>query len=991
MAYDGSLVFDSSMDSSGFQRDANKFSDIVKGIGVFKILSAGVQMVASSVDAAVARVDTLNKFPQMMEKMGFTADQADASINKLSDGIQGLPTTLNSIVSFTQQTASMTKDLEGATDTALALNNALYASGAASEDASRAQVQYTQMLAKGTVDMQSWRTLQETMPYALQKTAEAFGFAGSSAQNDFYKALQSGEITFSQFNAKLIELNAGTGGFAELAKTATGGITTAWTNMQTYVVRGTANIITSIDKGLSQTKFKSIETVIISLGKNFKGALDIAADGFELVAENAESVALVVGVAVGATGTYKIATLAVIPAVKAYSLASKEASAAVWLLQSGETAATVSSAGLTIGQSVLAATTGVLTGKIGLATAAQLIWNTAMATNPIGAVVVATAALVAGVALLSLAFNKESEESKQLSASIKSLKKEHEALSDTIKDSAAAYDENVNGIKNQAAASEALYKKVYELAHAEDESAAGKAKLKLAVDAFNESAGKQLLTYNETTGVVDGLNKSTEDYIKNLKTSAKAESDRKRLVELYDQQAEAANGLAQAKTDLLAVEQAGDKYTTATGYGRTYEVETQKYKNAKANVESYSETLGTLDAQIESFSESAADAYGELSASTAEADALLTELAAKYGVTTDEINASVAASGLSLNEWATAQEDAVKRQEDALSTYTDAVTNMHSKIKTSGEISVAQMNANLEHNTAVTAKWADNLQALAARGLDDGLLRELQEAGPESAALVNSLVKGTDAEIAKLNDNLASAGEAGIDAWMKAFNIQTDKNPGTTVVEDTAKGISSSTALTDASKKMVTDAKTTAMTQVTSSNFPGVGRQISEGIAGGIRAGQSSITSAMESVISAAIAAGKKKAEIHSPARLPYREIGKPFMQGIALAVEDGKDDVVDGIVDTIGAMEKAGSTMLQITPNAKIAGIVAQMQASIAANQSGLTLAAAMPASSGGVVGTGGAGVYLEQNIYAPQAPTPAEMTQEGLAFVAQAEWLLP
>ena len=38
MAYDGTLKFDTSMDTSGFQKDANKFGEVVKGLGVFKIL-----------------------------------------------------------------------------------------------------------------------------------------------------------------------------------------------------------------------------------------------------------------------------------------------------------------------------------------------------------------------------------------------------------------------------------------------------------------------------------------------------------------------------------------------------------------------------------------------------------------------------------------------------------------------------------------------------------------------------------------------------------------------------------------------------------------------------------------------------------------------------------------------------------------------------------------------------------------------------------------
>src|SRR5690625_5270729 len=144
----------------------------------------------------------------------------------------------------------MTVDLYGAVDTTLTLNNAFLASGASTADAERGLQQYVQMLSKGEVDLQSWRTLQETMPFALRKTAEAFGFTGESATNDFYDALKSGEITMDEFNAKLIELDQAQGGFAETAQTSSAGIKTAMTNMSTWFVMGVADILESIDEAM---------------------------------------------------------------------------------------------------------------------------------------------------------------------------------------------------------------------------------------------------------------------------------------------------------------------------------------------------------------------------------------------------------------------------------------------------------------------------------------------------------------------------------------------------------------------------------------------------------------------------------------------------------------------------------------------------------------------------------------------------------------------
>jgi len=251
------------------RRAATGVRQIVTALGLVSAASKAINMVSNALDGAIERYDTLNNFPRVMQQIGFDAQNSEKAIQRLSDGIQGLPTTLDSVAKTTQRIAVMTGDLDGAVETTLALNNAFIASGASQADAARGLEQYVQMLAKGEVDLQSWRTLQETMGVALNDVAKAFGFAGKSAQNDLYEALKSGEITFDEFNSKLIELSNETGGFADRALTASGGIRTAFTNMRTAVVRGVTEIIGAIDEVLKDTPFESIENIIKNIGDAF--------------------------------------------------------------------------------------------------------------------------------------------------------------------------------------------------------------------------------------------------------------------------------------------------------------------------------------------------------------------------------------------------------------------------------------------------------------------------------------------------------------------------------------------------------------------------------------------------------------------------------------------------------------------------------------------------------------------------------------------------
>ena len=292
--------------SGGIGNFMSGLGKIAGAIGITKLVSAGFDAIKNSVGDAVDRVDTLNRFPKMMEAMGFSSQEAESSVQKLTDGIQGLPTTLDSVVSTAQGIAILTGDLDGATETTLALNNAFLASGSSSADAERGLTQYVQMLSRGEVDMQSWRTLQETMGVALNDTAKAFGFAGESAQTDLYDALQDGTITFDEFNDKIIELDQGVGGFAERALIGSEGIKTSMQNIKTAITTGVANAIQSVNDAMEANGFGSIsdnlDKVKVKVQEAFASMVDGITVFVNFVAENLGMIQIL-GVAIGILAT----------------------------------------------------------------------------------------------------------------------------------------------------------------------------------------------------------------------------------------------------------------------------------------------------------------------------------------------------------------------------------------------------------------------------------------------------------------------------------------------------------------------------------------------------------------------------------------------------------------------------------------------------------------------------------------------------------------
>jgi tape measure domain-containing protein len=213
------------------------------------VFSKVTSVVTSSLGSAVDRVDQMNNFPKVMKNLGYSATDAAASIKKISDALDGLPTTSSAMTGMVQQLAPLTSNLDEATDIALAFNNAMLAGGASTMEQENALTQYTQMLSAGKVDMQAWRSIQAAMPGQLNQVAEAMLGAGKNS-NDLYEAMKNGSISFDDFNKKVMELNQNGFGkyasFAQQAKDATQGIGTAMENVQNRVAKAVQKVIDAV-------------------------------------------------------------------------------------------------------------------------------------------------------------------------------------------------------------------------------------------------------------------------------------------------------------------------------------------------------------------------------------------------------------------------------------------------------------------------------------------------------------------------------------------------------------------------------------------------------------------------------------------------------------------------------------------------------------------------------------------------------------------------
>nr|DAF69266.1 MAG TPA: tail tape measure [Caudoviricetes sp.] len=376
----------------------NAFSGISGAVSVAagNLISAGIHkafdMINNSVDGAIRRVDILNNFPKVMSNLGISADDSKKAITRMADALRGLPTSLDSAAASVQRLTSKNGDVGKSTEMFLALNNAILAGGAPMDIQATAIEQISQAYAKGKPDMMEWRALQSAMPAQLKQIAQAF-FQNGSAIDEYLKkaeeyakknpmsstgkelvdqltavkngtgdmttalgtAMRTGIVSMDDFMNTLTKMNKegvnGFQSFEQQARNSTGGIQTAIENSKTAVVRGIAKIIEAFGSG-------SLAETVSGLGSGFEKALDSVAGLIKFVKDNS-AVFTVIAVGVGVfTG-----------AVVAYNTA-------VWLASAASKAWTVATQ---------------------IATGVQWLFNAALNANPLTLLVVAIAAVVAGI------------------------------------------------------------------------------------------------------------------------------------------------------------------------------------------------------------------------------------------------------------------------------------------------------------------------------------------------------------------------------------------------------------------------------------------------------------------------------------------------------------------------------------------------------------------------------------------------------------------
>lgn len=659
-------------------------------VGIFSsVTTKAMDEIGAHVGSAVSRLDTMKNYPTVMQSLGYSAEDSQASIDKMSDRLSTLPTTLNGMVGNVQMLTSTIGDLGKATDVGLALNDMFLAAGASSDSAALALTQYNQMLATGKVDMQSWNSVVQTAPGQVDQLAKSL-LGASAGQSDLYQALKDGTVSMSDLNDAVVRLDREGGqgfeSFQKQAESATGGIQTAAENMSNAVTKGIAGVMDAVGRDTIAGIFNDIKGGINGISAD---AADIAAKvtpGLKATWNVVKDLAgdlkplapLFAGAVTAGLGFKAVSTVFNAVSVDMKSIGSMALGASEHLLSLGANMSGPLAEGALNGATGLSSMASVLSGPWGIAIAAGATGLTLLIGHLIEVEqrqkaltdsVSAFSDVTAGAAGLESYSGSIADIGK--SAELAGF--DVEGFTETMNTHTGTMRSNIEAAQSSIATWQTVQTTIDDLAGKTSLTSEEQGRLKWALDQVNEATGESIsleeaLTgqYTDQNGEVQNLKDTVDDLAQSRIQAAKTQAYTENLTEAYKAQQDAADGLTRAQNDYNSIyQQTYEANLKNTDAARQYGVSVQEYAKIMADATIANTEEGrALTAARDAYDEAngAVDEYSRLlgQSTAAEQDAAdgVEAIKSALGGLGGDLDKAFVESGTSVSEFAQACADA---------------------------------------------------------------------------------------------------------------------------------------------------------------------------------------------------------------------------------------------------------------------------------------------------------------------------------------------
>ncbi|MFF2174974.1 hypothetical protein ACFVT8_00690 [Lysinibacillus sp. NPDC058147] len=212
--------------------------------------------------------------------------------------------------------------------------------------------------------------------------------------------------------------------------------------------------------------------------------------------------------------------------------------------------------------------------------------------------------------------------------------------------------------------------------------------------------------------------------------------------------------------------------------------------------------------------------------------------------------------------------------------------NLFDEIGDKAEITSQQLIKNLQDQVSVMASWSRNIQELASKGIDKGLLAELQAMGPSAYAEIEALNSMTATELNYYNDIWKTkTALARSQAQAELVDLREDTNKQIDALKtDTKKQLESYKDEWLKQIKAIKTGTTGEFNAMTSSMYQ-IGTNVIQGLRNGMKSEVPAMLSEVKAMSSEIEKTIRKTLDIHSPSRVADKLgvfFGKGLTNGIA-------------------------------------------------------------------------------------------------------------
>lgn len=496
---------------------------------------------------------------QLLMNYGFTADEAKNRMSMLGDIAQGNAEKMNRIaMAYGQMSSAGKVQLEDVKQMIEAGFNPLQE---ISQTTGESMESLYERISKGTIAV-------DEITASMQRSTSEGG--------KYFQSMEKQSKTASgQFSTLKDNINSALGAMAE-------GASETISKKLLPALNNSIGKLTSVFKSEEfKAKIDSIISDILSLGRTIKPfaqtTLKILVSMLEFTIKNFKTLAIEVGIAWGAFKIWKTAgaittvinasrlafdgmtkaqaAQAVQASISAMKTKSNVAATAAQTLATAtgtaatvtETAATAASTtALTAKQVVV----GVLSGKIGIVTAAQWLWNAAMTANPIGAVIMLVAALAAGIVALTKVLSRETEEEKEHRLAVEETIDAINERKQALEESQSAFAEDINSTKVSYDHTKDLADELFSLADANGNvDKANRARAEFILGELNTALGTEYTLNGNQIQQYDELKDSVYGLIEAKKAEAYMDAYKDQYTEALKNQAAAQEELTRVKAE----------------------------------------------------------------------------------------------------------------------------------------------------------------------------------------------------------------------------------------------------------------------------------------------------------------------------------------------------------------------------------------------------------------------------------------------------------